>query len=160
MPTPTYKALANITLSSSAASVTFGSIPGTYRDLVLVIDGTVSSADTLGLRFNSDSGNNYFSVSMNGNGSTASSGSWTSVSSGYFGIFYTTQSNAIINIMDYSATDKHKTFISRSNNAGNLVRAHATRWASTNAITSVTLTSFGGVNYSSGSTFALYGIES
>jgi hypothetical protein len=158
MPTPTYTALATVTLGSAASSVTFSSIPATYRDLILVFAGPVSSNDTLGLRFNSDTGNNYNSVSMNGNGSSATSSSWTSVSSGYFGALGTGQNNAIIQVMDYSATDKHKTFVSRSNSQDNQLRAHATRWANTAAITSVIFTSFGGVNYQTGSTFSLYGV--
>jgi hypothetical protein len=36
MPTSTYVALATTTLGATAASVTFSSIPATYRDLLLV----------------------------------------------------------------------------------------------------------------------------
>jgi hypothetical protein len=34
-----YTALANVTLGSSAANVTFSSISGSYRDLVLIVNG-------------------------------------------------------------------------------------------------------------------------
>jgi hypothetical protein len=158
--TPTYTPLQTITLGSSASSVTFSNIPTSsgYRDLVVVIAGTHTNGDTVGIRFNADSGNNYSSVSMQGNGSSASSSSWSSVSSGYYGVLYSSQGNAIIQVMDYSATDKHKTFLSRSNNAGNLLRAHAGRWANTAAVTSVTLVSFGAESYASGTTLSLYGI--
>jgi hypothetical protein len=54
-----YTALANVTLGSSAASVTFSSISQSYRDLVLVITATTSAVDNAFIRFNSDSGSNY-----------------------------------------------------------------------------------------------------
>ena len=44
MPTPTYTPLATVTLGTSAASVTFSSIPATYRDLILIFDGTGSGS--------------------------------------------------------------------------------------------------------------------
>lgn len=49
-------------VTSSSASVTFSSIPNTYRDLILVVRGrgTKSAVSTtIGLRFNGDSGSNY-----------------------------------------------------------------------------------------------------
>ena len=94
-----YTALATTTLGSSASSVTFGSIPQGYRDLMLVISGTVTSSNiTLAIRFNGDTGSNYFSVNMRGNGSAASSTSWSSISLGYHGAFDTNQGSSIINI--------------------------------------------------------------
>jgi hypothetical protein len=64
MPTPTYTPLANVTLGATAATVTFGSIPATMRDLVVIVNGTTSSNVFTGLRFNSDSGSNYTFVRM------------------------------------------------------------------------------------------------
>jgi hypothetical protein len=62
-----------------------------------------------------------------------------------------------INIMDYSATDKTKTIISRADQAGNGTEAFANRWGNTAAVTSVQiLTSTG--NWAIGSTFTLYGM--
>jgi hypothetical protein len=60
--------------------------------------------------------------------------------------------------MDYSATDKHKTVLSRANNAANGVTAIAGRWASTSAITSIVLT-FQSSSLATGSTVALYGVS-
>jgi hypothetical protein len=60
--------LANITLGSAAASVTFSSIVGTYRDLLLVSQlGHVSNND-IRIRFNSDTGSNYNMVYSAGDG--------------------------------------------------------------------------------------------
>jgi len=75
MPTPTYTPLATVTLGSTAASVTFSSIPATYRDLILIITAQrTGSPVNVGMRFNGDSGSNYSSVFMTGTGSSAISG--------------------------------------------------------------------------------------
>ena len=62
--------------------------------------------------------------------------------------------------MDYSATDKHKTVITRASSAGYYIGMSAGRWANTNAITSVSAVMESGRTWSIGSTFALYGIVS
>jgi hypothetical protein len=52
--------LANITLGSAAASVTFSSIAATYKDLYLVAQTGLSSAgQTVNVQFNNDTGANY-----------------------------------------------------------------------------------------------------
>jgi hypothetical protein len=162
LPSPTYTPLANVTLSSSASSVTFSSIPATYRDLVLVVEATSTSLAYGKLEINSDTGSNYSYVLMQGNGSAAASGSVGGVASGYFSPydnprFSTTAHLSITQIMDYAQTNKHKTWISRGNRAADGVGAVAGRWASTNAITQIKLSPTSG-NWASGSTFALYGI--
>jgi hypothetical protein len=161
MPTPTYTPLATVTLGSSASSVTFSSIPATYRDLVLVQKGitTTSAIDALVLRLNGDTGGNYSHVHMEGEGggtagSDASSGS-TSMITGLTG---TSQSSSIISLLDYSATDKHKTMLCRSNAPHNRVRANAGRYASTSAITSITVFTASGLSFASGCTFNLFGV--
>jgi hypothetical protein len=157
MPTPTYTPLATVTLGSSASSVTFSSIPATYRDLILIITGTTDSNSSFFLQYNSDTGSNYSYVQMNGNGSTASSFSGTS-SGAEVGVVYGTVGNTITQIQDYSATDKHKTALSRSNTAANIVFASATRWANTAAITSVRAYYQTAANWQSGTTFNLFGV--
>jgi hypothetical protein len=155
MPTPTYTALANTTVAIAAASITFSSIPATYRDLVLVVNGKTLTNIATGLRFNSDSGSNYSMVRMF---TTSSSTSTTN-----YGLFTTGDPSAdtlsIAQIMDYSATDKHKTFLVRSNTTANNVAAHAVRWANTAAITTVAAVAISG-DWAVGTTFALYGIAS
>jgi hypothetical protein len=74
MPTPTYKALATVTLGSSAATVTFGSIPAIYRDLVVVFNGGVVGTSNVNIfvAYNLDTTNaNYSAVQMSGTGSAA-----------------------------------------------------------------------------------------
>jgi hypothetical protein len=172
MPTATYIALQNTTLGSSAASVTFSSIPATYRDLVIVVNGRTTTTATNGqwivAEFNSDTGANYSVVTMEAGGGATTIRS-LSLTNGYVGKMNTSSSSntdfstSLIHIMDYSATDKHKTVLGRSSGKDGAldfaVSALATRWASTNAVNQVKL-SLDTNSFASGSTFALYGIVS
>jgi hypothetical protein len=155
MPTPTYTPLATVTLGSTTSSVTFSSIPATYRDLIIVLDGTNTGGDNVTLRYNGDSSSTYTSVVMYAVGSPVSATTSATYAEG--GAMYGNKGNNIIQIMDYSATDKHKTALARTNTAGNIVGAYASRWPSTAAITSVRV-GLTGTSYLSGTTFSLYGV--
>ena len=159
MPTPTYTALATVTLGSSASSVTFSSIPATYRDLILVANGTIGlSSDNVILRFNSDSGSNYSNVVMVGFGTSSVESAASTTTSIVRATAGNIQSTNIWNIMDYSATDKHKTVLSRSGtNSSTSVSAAAERWANTAAITSIYVAALS-TTLSAGHTFSLYGV--
>jgi hypothetical protein len=153
MPTLTYTPLATITLGSSASSVTFSSIPATYRDLILV---ALPLGDEAGIRFNGDTGSNYTYVQMFGNGTSPFSDSGTLTS------LYVTGPSvpAIAQIMDYSATDKHKTALNRRNTASlTFVAAMANRWANTAAVNTMTIIALA-TTFTAGSRFDLYGIAS
>jgi hypothetical protein len=119
---------------------------------VLVVRGTIASG-VGSIRFNADSGANYTRVGMYGDGSTAASYSGTSAE------VFNSPMTSIMNIMDYSATDKHKTYLHRDSNAASLVIAQAGRWANTAAITTVAIISPAST-FDAGCTFALYGIAS
>jgi hypothetical protein len=160
MPTPTYTALATRTLTGSAASVTFSSIPATYRDLILVIQSQGTTTQDHRIRFNGDSGSNYSRVSMSANTSAALSGSGSGSEGVISSWAFATTGQAIqivIQIMDYSATDKHKTALVRSNNPASGVEAFVLRYASTSALTSILLFPSTG-SWATGGTFSLYGI--
>jgi hypothetical protein len=66
----------------------------------------------------------------------------------------------IVNIMDYSATDKHKTILQRTGQDYNVVWANASRVAITSAVTSVSCvgSDSGSDQFIAGCTFSLYGI--
>ena len=157
MPTPTYTPLANITLGSSASSVTFSTIPATYRDLVLVVNGSANGTDPIRARVNGDTGANYSRQVMRGIAGTASA----LVGTGSEFVFSSSVSINerflfSIQFMDYSATNKHKTVLSRANAEGQ-VDARASRWANTSAITSIQIY-VSGNEMNSGTSLALYGI--
>jgi hypothetical protein len=163
MPTPTYTPLATVTLGSSASSVTFSSIPATYRDLIIVVNAQCDGLGAANYRANGDSGSNYPYVTLRNNGSTPSSGSGTftqfvaqdaSATSG-------TRIMSVFQIMDYSATDKHKTGLARASynqnsNGADVTEANAVRWANTAAINSLQVLSSN--PFVAGSTFNLYGV--
>jgi hypothetical protein len=162
MPTPTYTPLANITLGSAAATITFGSIPATYRDLVIVFSG-FSTPGTLQarIRLNGDTGSNYNYQRMSGSGSSTSATSATSQTFGFISAiaqsFSTSALQIKIDLMDYSATDKHTTIISRADNAVNGTEAFVNRWANTAAVNSVTILPSTG-DWATGTNAAIYGI--
>ena len=158
MATPTYIALATETLSGSDASITFGSIPSSYRDLVLVaqVPGHSGVAQVY-LRYNGDNTSSYTNVYMRGTGSAAQTGS-DSVTLNYLFNYAPVDAVAITQIMDYSATDKHKTILTRTNMPSTATVAYAARWPSTAAITSIEVFTNAGT-LDAGSTLSLYGIE-
>lgn len=159
-----YVPLATITLASSDGQIVFSSIPATYKDLFLTIKAKNNTAgpDSVAIRFNSDSGNNYSNVRMVGDGSSPSSyADTTSVL--YVGVSTNSSNTFVINtqVMDYSATDKHKTVLSRCSQDNGWVTAHAGRWGNTGAVTSISVMPPGGSSwtFSAGSTFSLFGVS-
>lgn len=158
MGTPTLTPIANLTLAAGQSDVYFTGITQGFRDLVLVLSGTAASTTGVVLQFNGDTGANYSIVYATGDGTSATSG--TAVNYGWIdgaGVFGTSVSVTTINIMDYSATDKHKSVLSRTNNTGWGVRMLAGRWASNSNITSIRV-NFQSAAAAAGSTFALYGV--
>lgn len=154
--------LQNLTLSSTAATVTFASIPATYRDLRVVVNAATSAEGNIFIQVNNDTGSNYTYVVMraSGGGAQGSTGTSTRIQSNYStGLQTSSRAVNTYDIMDYAQTDKHKTILVRANHADE-VDAIAGRWASTSAITSVKLTANDSTTFTAGSTFALYGVKS
>lgn len=150
MPTSTYVALATITLTGSDSEIVFSNIPNTYRHLVVTGHFNTSGGSVINSKINGSSAN-LARVRIIGFG--------TSPIPDYGGdaliAEYSGWSNFIINIMDYSATDKNKILLSRTNSTDR-VQAIGSSWASTTAINSYGLTPNG--SFLTGSTFSLYGI--
>lgn len=160
MATLTHIPLQTTKLTGSQSAVTFSSIPSTYRDLVLVAKIQVSSSGGVVVRVNNDSGNNYPVLSMYGEGTNklAVREQYTSAQLSYFASFPTTgYGSMIINFIDYSATDKNKSMLARSNVPAG-VAFTAGLWNSTAAINSISIFS-PSRNFTAGSEFSLYGIE-
>jgi hypothetical protein len=154
----TYEAIATTTLGSSSSSVTFSSISGAYTDLVLVIAGTMSSGDATSVQVNSDTGSNYSSTRLYGDGTTATSDRLTSQTKSALGLMMPAQSVFTVHFMNYANTTTYKTFLGRSSAASGFVEAAVGLWRNTAAITSITATT-AGQTYQTGSTFSLYGIK-
>jgi hypothetical protein len=168
MPTNTYTPIASVTLSATASEVVFSGLPQTFRDLIVVVSAANSTNDiTWSMTFNNDSGANYSYVLARGFTSTSAqsqtlSGQTAMFIAGWsFGQGTSNQTPLVMQLMDYSATDKHKTMLNRfqtqRNDNSNEVGMLAGRWASNNAITSVRIFP-NSSTFASGSTFTLFGI--
>jgi hypothetical protein len=154
------------TVSGSATNtITFSSIPGTYTDIVAVINvGATSGSSTgFGMRFNSDSATNYSDQRLNGDGSSASATRSTSQDrilqfSNALPETASIYSPTITHVFNYANATTYKSCLTRCNSAATGIQIITGTWRSTSAITSITFYTFAG-NFSSGSTFALYGIK-
>lgn len=149
-------AIATVTLQTATPTITFSGIPNTYRDLILTIDGSLSG--TIRLRFNGDEGSNYSFVSAAGNNNNtpySAFGTTTFVNPAPdFGV--NTQFDTSFQIMDYSATDKHKMVLVRHGMSAQSPNMVAARWANTNAISTLQVSASANA-YSVGTNISLYG---
>lgn len=164
--------IARVTATGGETSLTFSSIPQTYKSLQ--IRGITRRADagstiaTDNLRFNGDTGTNYTYHSLTGNGTTASAtwaggatsdivfsrGAGATATAGIFG-------SVIADIHDYASTTKNKTTRSFTgfdlNGSGNIY-LYSGLWLNTAAITSITIYPNGNT-IAAGTTYALYGMK-
>ena len=155
--------LANTTLGSAQSSVTFSSISGSYRDLVLVMTPATSGFGGGPFLQLNASGFAFRWTWAEGDGTTTYVGSSGNLD------FPLNPENTIssaqtvpitIQFLDYISTDKHKHMVYRYGSAGAGVGMGSARWPSTAAITTIIITAAtGGRTLSAGSTFALYGVS-
>ena len=173
MPT-TFTAIGYTSLSATASSVSFTSIPATYTDLKLVAsvrgDIIANTYFVLGLVLNGVSGanNNFRSAYMEGQGSSLSPGqqtnnSWagfpvgsgTSVPTNLFGSFE-------LYIANYGSNRKTVSIWGNTvaTSAITYTTANGISWNDTSAVTSIGLNTLAGTgNFATNSTFTLYGIK-
>jgi len=163
-----YESISTVTVGAGGSStVTFSSIPSTYKTLQLrayatSTNGTV--ADVY-MRFNSDSGANYFCHQLRGGGSTVQQFSYTSqnqmILTSNTGQSTTDPNSVVCTIVDYSSTTKNKTIRSRTGydqgSSGESI-FWGGAWNNTAAVSSINLSLSGGSFYQY-SKFALYGIK-
>ena len=156
----TYTPIATTTVGSAVSSLTFSSL-GSYTDIIIVCNGTggISSNDSsILIQFNADTGSNYSSTYLLGNGSSSASGVISPATSIYsMRINGTTNSTGIAHIMNYGNSNTYKTVISRGNSPQYAI-ALVGLWRSTAAITSIKLLEQNGGNFQTGFTATLYGI--
>ena len=160
----TYDCIATTTLTTATASVTFSSISGNYTDLVLIIGGLASENTQVQFQFNGDTGSNYSSTTMYGDGSTAGSvRTVNQTQANVGGIAVTDPGTNVIHIMNYANSTSYKTVIGRYTtiNTGSYYEAgyRAGLWRSNNAITSIKVMLPSTYTYSTDTVFSLYGIK-
>lgn len=158
MPTGTETIISSTTLGSSQTSVTFTSVPTTYKDLVIIASVTGSSLAALKLQVGNgsvDTGSNYSWTNIQGDGSSATSTKGTSTTEMNLGLADSIVTTSIFNLMNYSNTDTYKTFIGTGSDTAYGIRKVMGLWRSNSAINTFTLS---GTTFAVGSTFTLYGI--
>jgi hypothetical protein len=134
--------------------------------LVIVANTIIASGSVFpefGLRFNSDTGTNYSNTYLVGIGTGSGIGgrgvNFTYADCGYLSANSGNPNTRIVNIMNYANTTTNKTVISRASSVnGSQTTSYANIWRNTAAITSITILTLAS-NYSTGTTFTLYGIK-
>jgi hypothetical protein len=166
-----FESIATVSVSSSQSSISFSSIPSTYKHLQLRLslkDDRALNRDAIQVKFNGDGALNYTEHQMYGEGSgtpVAQSGNSTSIqvfrasgNSGASSIFGV----VIADILDYQNTNKYKTlrFLGGIDlNGSGETWFGSGSWASTSAINAIALTPANASNYLQYSHAALYGIK-
>ncbi len=165
-PFGSYESIATVTVGSeSISTITFSSIPQTYTHLQVRTFQKTNSAGDLNFKFNNNSGANYSRHYLYGQGSgAAESGGSASESQGYIG--YNPSStyfqSAVIDILDYTNTNKNKTvrsLLGTDANGSGYILLTSSGWFSTSAVTTLSFTQGLVNNFSQYSSFALYGIK-
>jgi hypothetical protein len=170
----TYTLISSNVLASSASSVTFSAIPGTYTDLVVRIsarsDDSSNNSNSIRLYFNGNTGTVYSFTRILSDGTTVTS--YRTPANGdelYFnnGINSATStastfSNAEIYISNYTSSNNKSVAgfqVTEKNTAASYMGITAGLAQITSAITSMEVTLNPGQSYVSGSSFYLYGIK-
>jgi hypothetical protein len=169
--TNSYESIATALGTGSSGIITFSSIPSTYKHLqiraIVRNTGSGSNEQTLLITTNSDTGANYATHRLAGNGSVAYAQSYTSGTAiaPYFnpenGKTSNTYGAFVIDLLDYANTSKNKTFRILGGvdfNGSGSIGLVSGAWFNTSAISSITLTSGGG-SWTTATHFALYGIR-
>ena len=176
-----YESIATVTVGSGgSSSITFSSIPQTYKHLQIRAIATTPGVDGIydQTRFNSDTGSNYswhmvvgrpdLSPTAQADAGTSQThirlftwggGPYGTGTTGYPAV-------GIADILDYTDTNKYTTTRGSGGGDSNLTVSTAGfasgAWRNTDAITSITLTAFAigsATTFAQHSHFALYGIK-
>jgi hypothetical protein len=167
----TYTLISSNVLTSSAASVTFSSIPGTYTDLVVrasVRSNRTDPQDSINLTFNGDASSVYSTTRFRGDGAGVTSNrtsgeAYALMAFGADGATATsnTFSNLELYIPSYTVSQNKPSSIfsvQEDNSTTAYIAATAPLWRNTSAITSIAFVPAIGP-FASGSSFYLYGIK-
>jgi hypothetical protein len=170
--TTSYESISTVTVGSGgASSITFSSIPSTYKHLQvrgISRDSRSQTSNNIYFKLNGDSGGNYTYHWLDGNGTSATaggSGAQTIAFAGYSAASTATASvmgATVIDILDYQNTNKYKTVRSLSgtdNNGNGIIALLSSLWLDTTAVNSIELYPRSSATFSQYSSFALYGIK-
>ena len=167
-----FESIATATGTGSSDTITFTSIPSTYKHLQIRAlaknsDGADTALGNFTIVLNSDTGSNYARHYVRGDGSTATADgratqtSMQSAQSVAGGGSTSIYGVSIIDIHDYANTSKYKTiryFDGVDLNGSGRVGLGSGLWMNTAAVSSISLrVNF--ANWNTGTTIALYGIK-
>lgn len=170
--TTTYTYINKVQLASPASSITFSSIPATFKDLVIRFNARSDAAfsnQQLQHRFNGDSASNYWWMLARGTGGDASTNFGPSnTANGYGGLYIADSQTANFfatgefYICDYTIasgkiTSYYQTVSSNDNNPS-YMNYTANIYSASAPISSIQLFT-PGQNFMARSTFYLYGIS-
>ena len=160
----TYDPIQTNTLTVATASVVFSSISQNYTDLILVITGTESANQYVGIRFNGDSTAVYSQNRFAGQSGSPFADRQSGATFGRLSVGNPTKRfNCVCSIPDYTNSTRSKAWLSRFNIADStdpMVGLVCGRWTASPApITSITITTTTADTFSIGSSFTLYGIK-
>jgi hypothetical protein len=172
---PSFESIATTTVGAGGAStITFSSIPSTYKHLQIRLIGKNTRAatdDATYMYYNGDNSSTLYSLHyMYGDGATKGAGGLTDRNEMY--VLYITSANAtanyfgaaIIDILDYANTNKYKTMRQiggemYNSSANGAVAMTSGLWRNTAAINSITFFGGGSIVFSQYTQIALYGIK-
>lgn len=181
---PSYESIATVNITTDTDTITFSSIPSTYKHLQLrAITRSTYNSTGVGqsqykIQFNNDTGANYSFHTLYGNTSAVIANAGASQNQipgdqpwsnpGSFGAG-TILSPVIIDILDYQNTNKNKTirmitgFQANSTSTNQTAALRSGAWYSTSAITSIKLDATAGAfsdgPFGANTKWALYGIK-
>ena len=165
--TNSYESIATTTVGSGGSgTITFSSIPSGYEHLQIRAMNLGSASGTdVRIRFNSDTGSNYRTHYLYGQGSSAvagASGATTYATIALTSLSTDKPSVLVTDILDYRSTSKNKTIRSLTgmddNGSGYILLYSGLWFATPAAITQIDITPNSG-NFNQYSSFALYGIK-
>lgn len=169
--TDDYESIGTFTLGSNQTTITFSSIPSTYKHLqIRALAGNNNGGIGVGsfyVKFNSDSGSNYSWHRIYGDGETASVSSVSSTTAMDLAVVgFAGNTNpfgaVILDILDYTNTGKNTTCRSLAGsdrNGAGTIAIYSGAWYNTAAVTNIDITTDSGNQFTTNSRFALYGIR-
>jgi hypothetical protein len=168
-----YESIATAVGTGSSGTITFSSIPSTYKHLqIRSTSARITGAGFASLEFNNDSSAIYAThrliadgTSVTAQGQTGRTNTFYSILSGPSSIS-NVMGVSIVDIIDYASSTKNKTVRSFTgyDTNGNVSEEQSlyltsALWPSTSAITSIKIIASGGVSFTNTSVFSLYGIK-
>ena len=167
--TNSYESIASANGSGSTSVINFSAIPSTYKHLQIRFSAITAVANQILITANGDTGSTSYTKHYTLGRPNASlytggeSGTAELLMMGAYGTVATYPNVGIINIYDYSSTNKNKTFISIAGANDNTtttgeVDIFSGLWKSTAAINQLNITT-SGANFATTTKFSLYGIK-